>query len=151
MKGLTGCLLFMAAILVCLASPPTTIDVFFEYDSAGNRTQRYISTQKISENDDLLANIDFITTTEKLEDDIPNEHSFKVFPNPTFGLVNIEAEPSSNSSFSIQLFDLNGRLLISERNIRINKHLDLRDFNRGTYLLILQVEGKNSIYKIIKQ
>lgn len=151
MKALTGSILIMAAILVCMASPPATVDVFFEYDAAGNRTQRSISTQRISEYDELLANINFEPTTEEPEDDILNALPFKVFPNPTFGLVNIEGELSADSSFSIQLFDLSGRLLVSEKNLWINSQLDLRHFNRGTYILIIQTEGKNSVHKIIKQ
>lgn len=72
-----------------------------------------------------------------------DDHEFKsdvtIYPNPAASETNIKVKNAY--SFSICIFDLNGRLL---REIVNQTKIDLRNFNDGTYLI--KVYTKKDIY-----
>ena len=62
-----------------------------------------------------------------------------VFPNPTNSVLNIEFQTEPNSNLVIEIYDLQGRLVLSETtgNASNNKTIDVSQFNNGTYILVL--------------
>ena len=78
------------------------------------------------------------STYEKIEFD------FKVFPNPTDGLLNL-----SNADFeSIQIFDAfgNSRAI----NFTNRNQIDLKSFPIGVYFLKIESKGKTILKKVVK-
>lgn len=74
---------------------------------------------------------------------------FKLFPNPTKGIIHIESE--MNSAY-IKVMDLNGKLVFQKAVNRSTKILDISHFNNGVYFMEISDEkGNNSLRKIIKE
>jgi hypothetical protein len=80
-------------------------------------------------------------------DDASN--AFKIFPNPTFGKLEIE---SVYAIESIQLYDVNGKKL-SNKEVLIsdNKYiLSLENLNNGIYLLSVKTINGFETFKVVK-
>ena len=73
--------------------------------------------------------------------------TISIFPNPTADFVNITV--SGPLDYRVSVYSLEGRLMLSETNI---KQLDLQSFSDGTYILELQElsTGQRIIEKINK-
>jgi hypothetical protein len=54
-----------------------------------------------------------------------------IYPNPASSVLNIENAENS----SIEIYDLLGRVILSENNISLNKQLNVSSFSTGTYLI----------------
>ena len=74
----------------------------------------------------------------------------KVYPNPTSQLLYISYPELT--SFSIQLSDMNGKLLYSG-TINNNQPLDVSNYTQGIYMVSIehQVTHKKNTYKFIKK
>lgn len=72
-----------------------------------------------------------------------NEHAasaVNVFPNPSYGVVNVTSDTPIQS---INVYDLSGRLIQTQNKLSTNKaQLDLTSFGKGTYVLRIEA-GKN--------
>jgi len=76
------------------------------------------------------------------------DKSVSVYPNPTMGIININA---TDKITSLQLFDLQGRILQTSAT-DINKvSLDISDRQKGVYFLKVTTEKGASVQKIIKE
>lgn len=84
--------------------------------------------------------------------DIANIQSFQVAPNPTIGIINIEAILESATELSIQIIDNQGRIIIPSQKYNsstIKTQFDLSAFPSGFYYLMVEHEGKVFAKKII--
>lgn len=70
------------------------------------------------------------------------------FPNPTNGLVSVWL-PSETVFQKLSLFDLKGRLVISETNFNSSTKLNLSNLSNGIYFLRLESNGQQIIRKIV--
>lgn len=61
-----------------------------------------------------------------------------VFPNPSTGIFEIQFEEKNNTIISIEVYNLEGRLLYDEIPSKDNYSVDLSDLNVGIYLLKVQ-------------
>jgi hypothetical protein len=68
----------------------------------------------------------------------------EIYPNPTDGLLNIKL--SVNELTNVELYDLNGRLVLSKK-IQGQGSIDMNDFNKGTYYLRIG----NLVKSVVKQ
>lgn len=68
----------------------------------------------------------------------------KIYPNPTNDIINIE----SSTNKSIEIFDINGRLIISKENS--NNSISLGSYPPGIYCIKIKTESGIVINKIIK-
>ncbi|MBK0401640.1 T9SS type A sorting domain-containing protein [Adhaeribacter sp. BT258] len=85
-----------------------------------------------------------------LKNEIPQEITAKVYPNPTENLLNIEiAEKTQN--VTALLSDITGKVILS-RNFKATeaKQLNIQNLKPGIYLLTLQTEKGQAVRKIIK-
>lgn len=125
--------------------------VFYTYDEAGNRTVREIR-------------LTIIKTTEKSaiakneEQTLPfmdksGSHDITIYPNPTKGNLLLEiGQLSSESEGNIDVFDINGRAVIGDISIsRSRTKINLSNEPPGVYFMSLNLDGKTTTWKIIKE
>jgi len=77
-----------------------------------------------------------------------NKSSLVFYPNPSKDFINVQTE-NDNQIESIQIFDLNGRLVNDKTDFNTNK-IDISKLNQGSYLLKAKVDGTVISKKIIK-
>ncbi len=79
------------------------------------------------------------------EDDFQLGKSLMVFPNPVFDLVNIKA---ASLIMSIEVYDMQGRMLVSQLVSNKETQLDMSSYSNGIYILKVN-SNKGSITKEI--
>ncbi len=101
--------------------------------------------------ENLLTYLNRDEGTEEPEDTLTKkkEITVTVMPNPFDNQTNVVI--SDPVTGQLHLYDMNGKLLISEpvNDIR-NYELNMQQFSRGTYFIILEVKGEKIVKKIIK-
>jgi len=78
----------------------------------------------------------------------------KVYPNPVDDILNLKFKNLTSNLISVDLFGMDGRLLITDQiNTSLNKlELDLTSVSQGQYILMLSdISGKNQNFKILKK
>lgn len=86
------------------------------------------------------------------EDEIM-EH-IKIYPNPVRDYLNINVNNTLNSDVRINLYDLNGKLIVEkEINASMDSRLDMTKLSHGLYFLTIKTLNNryNNTIKIIKQ
>lgn len=118
--------------------------VVFAYDAAGNQVQRNI----IIVLNPRLGN-PFHEKEEKR--DSATVVNFKVFPNPTKDVINIEGDlPEGTESAKIFLFNTTGQILKTDTYSGTEKPINVSDLKAGIYYLEVNYSKKNlATYKII--
>jgi hypothetical protein len=80
--------------------------------------------------------------------------SVKAFPNPTTDFINVLVETTGSSQIncSVELFDIQGKLLMNQRLEDKSMQLDMSQFANGTYFLKVSDRGKTMLqnFKILK-
>lgn len=77
---------------------------------------------------------------------------FLVSPNPTNNVVKIENTNSNHKIAFLQLFDINGKLLIELNSQNTLDEINLEKFDRGVYIIQINLDnGAKKNVKIIKQ
>lgn len=82
-------------------------------------------------------------------------NDFAVYPNPAKNMTNIVFNSAKQSSYTIAVYDLQGKLLIKKTGIANagsnNLSLDVHALTCGTYMLKIQSGDKNELKKLLKQ
>ncbi len=86
----------------------------------------------------------------------PNEISYIVFPNPTQDELTISVKMKSKENLEIVMYSLDGKRMetITEKNLKtdyFNKTINLATLAKGTYLLVINIDGKVLSEKVIKE
>ena len=81
-------------------------------------------------------------------DDLDRVNRINYSPNPTDGIVNIQFENSSSKK--INIYDLQGRLVMNATTSQKNYKLDLSNIPKGIYIFKTVINGKNIYDKILK-
>jgi hypothetical protein len=82
------------------------------------------------------------------------EHQLVVYPNPASSLINIDYDLKTNSTVSIELFDIVGRsvkTLLSSTTQTVDKYknvFQLTDLNSGVYFIKLKINDTESTVKL---
>lgn len=79
--------------------------------------------------------------------------SVKAYPNPTEGFINLELELAKAKAISLAIYDLSGRLLLTEEIEETKKYVtkyNLRTFAQGMYILKIVAGGETISVKIMK-
>lgn len=81
--------------------------------------------------------------------DVPQKPSLelKLFPNPTSDLITLE---SNQNIERVQLFSADGRLIYESKARTIMAQIDLADRSAGLYFLKVNSEGRQEIFRVIK-
>jgi hypothetical protein len=122
----------------------------YSYDDAGNRIQRKVLELKSAEQQDNA------TAEASADDAFFNEemgnYSLNVFPNPATSSINISISGDNTAEdMLIELRDLQGRLLLSQKAILGTSKLDLSNHAAGAYILHIRIGEELSVWKIIKE
>lgn len=79
-----------------------------------------------------------------------NSSDFSVYPNPASDLLNIKLGNSMAELKNIEIFDLNGRLVLSPS--ATNNTISVKNLSTGTYILLLKTtDGKKYTQKFLKK
>ncbi len=140
----------LAVVLSTLLSAQQT--VHFEYDGAGNRILRYITVKKLTEADTLLFEpaLPLHALLDKPTEDLAGEAHIHVYPNPTYGLLNVEATGQQQGPLAWYLFDQQGKLLQQGELPQASATISLETQPPGTYFLFLPTTNDRARFKIIK-
>jgi len=132
--------------------------IYFTYDNAGNRIKRSntLSAEPINLNSDddegLTLSSGELIEEETLEN-CSQEREIQVYPNPVREELMIDIwNGDEQENYRVFLFDSAGKLL--KERLRTGNGSETVDFNSyplGTYLLIINANGKKFEYKIVKQ
>lgn len=80
---------------------------------------------------------------------IGNEtNAIKIYPNPTTDLLSIFSETNIQK---VELYGINGKLVLSQTKFNIQKNISLKNLDNGTYLLhIITTDNKTVVQKLVK-
>jgi hypothetical protein len=124
-------------------------NVSYLYDSAGNRTERTIvfpqqqAPSSSSAAEPALA--------APIEDSLA-EHTIRIYPNPTKGLLSVEINNLSEEvKGEYLLHNMAGQLIKKEEATPGTTLLDLSGQPPGIYLLLIRLNNETVTWKIIKQ
>ncbi len=81
------------------------------------------------------------------EEPVNSDATFDIYPNPTNNIVHISNQQNDNTRWSYNLFDTNGRLVMSSE-FQNKTQISLRDLSEGVYYLNLS-DGTNAYFKKI--
>jgi len=76
------------------------------------------------------------------------DNSIKIYPNPSYDVVNVEANSTINS---IQVYDVQGRLLMTQLANDIRTRIDISDKANGVYFFKIYSDKGIKVEKIIKK
>ena len=71
-----------------------------------------------------------------------------IFPNPTKSIINVKSE---NSIKSIQLYDVQGRLLQTKLTDETSSSIDISDKSNGIYFLKITSDKGIKVERIVKE
>jgi hypothetical protein len=84
-----------------------------------------------------------------------NENIIIVYPNPTSGLTTVNIQITSNSESKIEIYDLSGSLIRSEKFLtnkgQVKKEIDISNLANGIYLLKVNANNEYKAIKLVKQ
>lgn len=158
---------FILILAFIQASAQQTID--YTYDDAGNMNQRTViilspMMADTTENDHSHPDPDMGSTaqvaessseeTANAEESVTTRtgrYSFNLYPNPTHGLVKVEADASfmELEGKQVHIFDLAGRKLYSRPVDEERFTLDFSDYADGSYIVRITAERYVHEVKIV--
>jgi hypothetical protein len=116
-------------------------DGYFEIDDMTPSNQNFSYNQG--------AILDLVPTTDGINDNTTRK--LLVYPNPTSGLFTIECENTNFDVCSFRIYDIFGKLLISNNLKSQNNNIDLSSQPDGIYFFQLIEDGRaTSFQKIVK-
>ncbi|MCL8536097.1 choice-of-anchor J domain-containing protein [Chryseobacterium gallinarum] len=134
--------------LAALVTPPETWTQY-TYDLTPYAGQTIYIAFYSSTNDIWFVGIDdFEVSGNNLSVADVTKHKASVYPNPVKDILTIKSEGKISE---ISLFDLTGKLQKKEKMNSANATINVSDLSTGNYLLKIKEEGKEKIYKIIKE
>ena len=80
-----------------------------------------------------------------------NDTDFKVYPNPTTGIINISSKNSTLKIESITLIDVLGNVIINQNINLSNTSTDISQLSNGLYFLKIKSNGMEKTIKIIRE
>lgn len=110
----------------------------YSYDAAGNRIKKEI---------DL--NPGQLRKKGPLQDQVAAQE-LKIYPNPTTEIIKVEVDSLSDQNTTIELFDINGRLILEQTALDLVNEVNLAQFSSGKYVLRFRNGEEISNWVIIK-
>ncbi len=81
--------------------------------------------------------------------ELVNDNSFRLFPNPTSGLIKIKTESDLLYHYSISKID--GHVFQEEKNVTGERQIDLQNLANGLYFISIQTEKHVFVKKMLIQ
>lgn len=138
--------------LLFLCHTTAFAQVQFTYDQRGNRIGRVLTlskqTDSVIHNDTIDRSIDIEFYTDTL-----GELSYSVFPNPTKGSIIVNVSGNTESKLpGYALYNLQGKKVGHQDEIKPGFFIiNLSNEESGVYLLVINYDSKQRVWKIIKE
>lgn len=129
-------------LLICVAGYSQTKVYGFTYDGSGNREKRQFIQLKSGQ---------ISSEGENVFKDVVNQLEIKIYPNPTKGRLNINIPIDKEKTITLQVFNINGSLLMEKIVVDEITIIDLSDHPAGLYLLRIHGGSDSSDWKILKE
>ena len=135
-------LLFLATIAVGTNVSAQTVQLQYSYDSAGNRVSRLLVTSR---------SFSPFIENDSLENKLSREN-IRVYPTPVITdlTVSLSGLPEPGVG-TLQLYDMQGKLLLKETVRTTETVISMREFIPGVYIMKLVFGQMQSAWKIIKE
>jgi hypothetical protein len=121
--------------------------VTHNYSQVGN----YIITQKVwwsvCDSGEVIKNISLPLSINEIDN---NHNLFIVYPNPANNLIEIKTKQSKIESIQLQIFDTQGKIIMSNKQSIINGRLKIDVSSLPNQLLFLKITDKNGVQQILK-
>jgi hypothetical protein len=78
-----------------------------------------------------------------------DKNSFKIYPNPTNGIINIDF--LNRSIKKIIIYNITGKQMSELTGLQLNKQINLSSLEKGIYIISIQTENEIFTEKIIKE
>lgn len=151
-------LMMLTLVLTLCATVPTSAQVNYSYDEAGNRMAKTVILTKTSKKMAQLdtAEVDrkvtFATELGEPQCDAIGNAEIKIYPNPTRGTLRVDITGVELSGIDrIDVFDSKGQLVkVCTKLTEINQ-IDLSDAINGMYYMRTTIGGESTIWRIIKE
>lgn len=115
----------------------------------GNNIIRFVSlTTSGAANLDRLDVFDCSSLNTK---SFEKELNISIYPNPVTNLLTIELEKELSKDLIIELYDVSGKLILSNKAEGSLQTLNLKNLNTGVYLVKVSNGNRNVVKRIIKQ
>lgn len=126
--------------------------LIFNYDQLGNRILRQLIVEPCL---DEITDDDDGNNGAKLGRENENEINqqvvnYRVYPNPTDNVLYIETS-EANNLISLQLYDIQGKLVLKKQCNSQRNSIDIQYLASGTYMLHIKGEMGDKIFKITKR
>jgi hypothetical protein len=142
MKQLTLAFLFLVIPKIISAQ----CYIQYGYDASGNRTSRTyiggcgkpapgvnVDQAQLMDQSDTIG-MDGQTVSQTVEDNVINYH---LYPNPTYGLINLDVSNPTLKGVNYMIYDPNGTLVKSAAILSSRNILDISGLMPGSYILIV--------------
>jgi len=127
----------------------TSAQVSYNYDDNGNRTSKVIILNTLK-SDELINPVNEVETAS-IFDDIIDDVSIKIYPNPTKGLLRIDITNSYDIDGSIEIVNSTGKTISKTTTISETNSMDISKHPNGVYMMRIKINGETSVWKIIKE
>ena len=84
------------------------------------------------------------------ENDVKEVITISFYPNPTYGILNLEINKSEVQNIHYLIMDINGRV-VKEANLDEERSINLSQLPSATYFVRVVVEGQEFVKQIIKK
>ena len=79
-----------------------------------------------------------------------SETALSVFPNPSYGYLNIELASYNGETVDMMMYDLRGKVVMTRQLKNAQTTIDLVDLEAGVYVIRLEAEGETITKKFVK-
>lgn len=128
-------------------------DIVFLNTTIGNTDISLIDEELISK-EVAPSNVEFSITNASSSNNPITNRGLKLFPNPVNGaVINIALENPKEGIRLVQLFDTNGRLLVTQRyeHRTSNKEFDINDYPNGVYTFKIITDKHLYVQSFVRQ
>jgi hypothetical protein len=124
-------------------------EISYSYDANGNRLIRCVTLRKSTISNDSLYEDE--ARKEIFKEEI-GEMQIRIYPNPTKGDLIVEVYGlTEEEPIEVSLYNSTGTMLKKLKFLENQFRMDFNSYPSGIYVLKLNIEGKTSEWKIIKE
>jgi len=124
------------------------LTIGFEYDDAGNRTDRTIHLNLAAAKG---ARTPVIHSEEIFEDSLGIAR-IDLYPNPTKGEIRLEIiQQEEIRNASVNVYSSSGRIVYSRKLYNLQEQIDLSNQTDGLYLIVVTINDTQEVWKVLKE